>query len=88
MPIIDRHAAIGDATDYPAKSIVAVSPNNDADLAFVCKALLVTVSGNVSFIAQEDATAVTIPVVAGQILPIRVKRVRATGTTATVYALY
>lgn len=88
MPIIDRHAAISDATDYPAKSCKLVAPSDAADLAFVCKALLVTAPGNVSFIAQEDADAVTIPVVAGQILPIRIKRVKATGTTATVYALY
>ena len=87
MPI-DRHAAQGDAADLSAKSIVAITPNDSTDLAFVSKALLCTVAGNVSLIAQEDTAAVTIPVVAGQILPVRVKRVRSTGTTATVYALY
>lgn len=88
MPIIDRHASISDATDYPAKSVVAVSPSDANDLAFVCKALLCTVAGNVSIIAQEDTAPVTIPLTVGQLLPVRVKRVRATGTTATVLALY
>ena len=88
MSSIDRFANLSDAPDFSAKSILAITPNDSTDLAFVTKALYVTADGNISIIAQEDADPVTLPVTAGQIIPIRVKRVRATGTTATVVGLY
>lgn len=88
MPIIDRHAAQGDAADLSAKSIQVITPNNAVDLAFVTKAIYCATAGNVALIAQEDTASVTLPVLAGQVLPVRAKRVLATGTTATVYAMY
>lgn len=74
----------------PATKVVAVTPSNTVDLANYAKALLVTAAGNVEIIAVSDAddASVTLAVVVGQLLPICVRRVRAAGTTATVYALY
>ncbi len=74
----------------PASSQVAVTPNDDTDLPDgVCKALEVTVAGNLVTIGADDTVAVTRPnVAAGTIIPVRIKRVKSTGTSATVVALY
>ncbi len=67
-----------------ARNLAAVTPSDGADLPNVAKALWIGGAGNVSVIAVDDGEAVTITgVPAGAILPIRAKRVRATGTTAT-----
>jgi hypothetical protein len=78
-----------DSVFTQARRVRAVTPNNDADLTDgVCKALLIGVGGTISLIAADDTDAVTLTVEAG-ILPVRAKRVRATGTTATsIVALY
>ena len=67
----------------------AVTPNDGVDLPLKpCQALLVTATGNLSVVmeagGQIDLTGVT----ANTLLPLRVSRVRSTGTTATVVALY
>lgn len=68
---------------------VAVTPNNDTDLPHgSAKAgLYVTVTGDVSFIIKGVTISLT-AVPALTRLPFAADRVRATGTTATVYALY
>jgi hypothetical protein len=78
-----------DSVFTQARRVRAVTPDNDNDLATgVCKALLIGVAGTVSVIAADDTDAVTLTVEAG-VLPVRVRRVRATGTTATsIVALY
>jgi hypothetical protein len=84
MPIIDKNARLHDTTDYPARSLRAVTPNNSTDLDFVPKALWIGAAGNVAILAFEDSAAVTlVGCQAGQIIPVRAKRVLSTGTTAT-----
>jgi hypothetical protein len=84
MPAIDKQAQRGDTTDFPAKSLRAVTPNDTNELEYVAKALFIGTGGTLSLIAQEDTAAVTLAnVAAGQIVPVRAKIVRATGTTAT-----
>jgi hypothetical protein len=83
MPAIDKQAQRGDTTDFPAKSLRAVTPNDTNELDYVAKALFIGTGGTLSLIAQEDTAAVSLTVVAGQIVPVRAKIVRATGTTAT-----
>jgi len=79
----------GASMSIPGRSVVAVSPSDSADLPDgECRALYVTVAGNVVFIAADDSASVTWPVTAGQIIPVCVKRVLATNTTATVHAIY
>jgi len=61
-----------------------VTPNNSADLASVTSALYVGFTGSVSLICSGDTSAVVFSNVAGgSILPLRVKRVLATDTTAS-----
>ncbi len=78
--------------DYTAASgsAEAVTPDDGTDLPRGCRALYVGGTGTVVLILDKDSASVTlVGVVAGSVLPIRVKRVFATGTTATsIVALY
>lgn len=73
----------GIPSDYPARNAAVVTPDNSNDLAHVTRALFVGGSGNLNIDTADGDTVVLTGVVAGQILPIAVKRVRATNTTAT-----
>lgn len=78
--------------DYTAAAgaAEAVTPNDGTDLPRGCRALYVGGSGTVVLIFDKDTSSVSlVGVVAGSVLPVRVKRVLATGTTATnIVALY
>jgi len=78
-----------DSAMAPARKLVAVTPSDTADLAAgPCRALHVGVPGNIAVIAAGDSTAVTLSVGQG-ILPVAVKRVLSTGTSAaSIVALY
>lgn len=73
-----------DAVDTAARQLVSVTPNDSTPLAKLPKALYVGGAGNLSIIAVDDSSAVTLSnVPAGSIIPVRARIVRATGTTAT-----
>ena len=68
----------------PAGAMFAVTPSDATDLPVVAKALWVGGAGNISIIAENDTAPVTLnSAAAGTMITLRVKRVRATGTTAT-----
>lgn len=68
----------------PAGSATAITPNDDTDLATETRSLYVGGAGNVSVILANDADPVTLTALAvGVLHELRVRRVRATGTTAT-----
>lgn len=70
--------------DASATRAVAVTPNDTNDLAYTSRALWIGGGGNVAVILADDTNPVTFSgVPAGTLLPLRVKRVRSTGTTAT-----
>jgi hypothetical protein len=84
----DKFASHSDTPISAARKLVAVTPSNSTDLTDLPKALWIGVAGDISVIAADDTDAVTVAALAG-VLPIRVKRVRSTGTTATgIVALY
>lgn len=87
----DAFGSFGDAPDFPAREFVAVTPNDSADLARIPKALWISAAGTLSVIgagtAANSATALG-SLSVGTLVPGRVRRVMATGTTATVIALY
>ncbi|TIW21456.1 MAG: hypothetical protein E5V63_29300 [Mesorhizobium sp.] len=67
-----------------------ITPNDDADLDTVSKGLVVLISGTLVFIPadnedNETLTYGTLPV--GAVVPYFVRRVLATGTTATVASI-
>lgn len=70
-------------TEHPGRQLVPITVHDTNDIATgPVRALYVGSSGDVSVVALDDAAAVTLPgVQAGTILPISVRRVRATGTT-------
>ena len=85
----DPYSNVNDLTSQGRK-LTLVAPNDGADLADIPKALLIGGAGNISIDPVDGpATAAVIPVAAGQVFDaVRVKRVRATGTTATnIYAI-
>ena len=68
----------------PACNSVSVTPNDSTELGFLTRALYVGVGGNVSVKLRDDSSAVVfVGVAEGTILPLQVKQVMATNTTAT-----
>lgn len=78
----DRFASHAASLDAPADTAFSITPSDAADLAETTRALYVGTSGTVvvTMAAGGDVTLANVP--AGTILPLRVRRVRATGTTA------
>lgn len=69
--------------DSPARKAFAVSPSDSTDLTTSTRAIWVGTPGNIEAILVDDSASVTFAnVPGGSILPIRARRVRATGTTA------
>lgn len=63
---------------------IAVTPADGSDIANVSRAIWVGGAGNLAVILAGDTSAVTFTgVPAGTMLPLRVKRVMSTNTTAT-----
>ena len=73
----------------PGGAFADVTPSDSSDLpGGPCRAIMVVADGDLEFRgAEEESGSHTIPVVAGQMWPIRVRRVL-DGTTATVLAVY
>jgi hypothetical protein len=68
----------------PGFKATAISPHDTNDLTDIPRALWVGLGGNVVVICKNDTASVTFNnVPAGSILPVSVKRVLATGTTAS-----
>lgn len=76
--------------DSPAAHAVAVTPNDSTDLSTSSRGLYVGTAGDVVLDTVGGETSVTFAnLAAGTQLPVRVARVRATGTTASnILALY
>lgn len=83
------------ATDAGVGAYVdAVTPDDNVDIPNgPPRALLVTAAGNIALqcLSSDLTTRVNLPVLAvdvWQVIPFAVYRVKSTGTTATVYALW
>jgi hypothetical protein len=74
----------------PLRNSFAITPDDDTDLTILTRAIYVGVGGNVTARLADDVAEVEfVGVAAGDILPLRVKRLMATGTTATdIVGLY
>lgn len=80
MPdIFDMHSS---GLESPASYLAEVTPTDTADLAMASRGINVAQSGAVRVTTIEDTTA-TLTVAAGIVMPVRVKKIWATGTTAT-----
>ncbi len=68
--------------ESPAANLAEVTPNDSADLAVVARAISVGTSGTVQVTTVGGDTG-ALYIAAGVPFPVRVRRVWATGTTAT-----
>ncbi|HKJ75537.1 MAG TPA: hypothetical protein VKA19_15585 [Alphaproteobacteria bacterium] len=67
----------------PAAHAFAVTPDDAADLPVVTRGLYVGTGGDISLVLKGESAPVSfVGVPAGSMLPLRVLRLRATGTTA------
>ncbi len=72
------------STSSPARLALPITPNDATDFQYVGKGIYVGGAGDIVVIMANSTTPVTFRSTAtGSILPIRVSRVLATGTTAT-----
>jgi hypothetical protein len=77
-------------TDDPLSNAVAVVPDDNADLTYVTRAIYIGGSGNIVVdFAESGSTIAMVGVIGGNVYPFRVKRIRATNTTAaSIVALW
>lgn len=83
MAALDKHVQIPSQGGDPARSAVAVTPSDTTELTTVSRALYVGVGGNVTVLMADGTTCLFTSVVGGTVLPIRIRRVNSTNTTAT-----
>ena len=78
------------ALTSPARKGFSITPNDSVDLSVTCRAMFVGVAGDISVILADDSSSIVFKnVPAGSVLPISVKRVEATLTTASdILGLY
>ena len=73
----------------PAGHAPLITPNDTTDLPYITRAIYVGGTGDVKLTTVGGETVTFASVPAGTVLPIRVARVLATGTTATaILGLY
>ena len=79
----DRFAEHARGLTAPAENAFAVTPNDGSDLAEVTRALYVGTGGNLAVVLAAGSDVTLLNVQSGTVLPIRCRRVKVTGTTAS-----
>ncbi len=80
--MLDRFANVQPSLSGPALTAFAVTPDDGADLAEASRAIYVGSAGNLSVKMLSGEVVTFAGLAAGALLPVRVSRIRATGTTA------
>lgn len=81
---MSRFSKDGDMSWAPPASTESITPNDSTDLTDnSIRGLSVNVDGNVALELIDDTTSVIVTLTSGQIHPMRIGKVLATGTTAT-----
>ena len=76
-------------SSVPANQAEAVTTSDTVNLSGTARALYIGGGGNVNLIMPDGSTVLFVGVGSGSVLPVRVRRVMATSTTATsIVALY
>lgn len=83
MATDDYSSLSGQAWTAPASSSAPITPSDSTDLSDLTRWVFVGGAGNLVAVMKDGTTVSFIGIVAGTLLPIRVSRVMATGTTAT-----
>lgn len=79
----DRFDTFSGGLTAPASHGFAVTPHDANELAEVTRALYVGGAGAVAVVLASGASLTLSGIAGGTILPLRLRQVRATGTTAT-----
>ena len=83
MPI-DAYKNTADSSIAPAEYCFAITPSDESDLGRATKAIYVGTGGDVALVSVRGESVVVFSNVAsGSILDVRVRAVRAAGTTAS-----
>lgn len=86
--IFDKFASDPNTLSTPATEVAEIVPSDTTDIAHITKALNAATAGTVR-ITTERGAVTDIFLAAGVVFPLRVRRVWATGTSATgLRALY
>lgn len=81
----DLYATHVPGLESPAQKAFSITPDDAADLATSTRAIYTGKGGTLVCILVDDGSSVTLSSLpAGQVLPLRVRRVLATGTTAVM----
>lgn len=78
----DRFADHAPSLQSPATTGFAVTPADGTDLPEVTRAIYVGTSGDVAAVLASGAELIFTGVAGGTVLPVRLRRIKATGTTA------
>ena len=84
MPATDSFSRFQTQASDPATNAVLVSPSDSEDLATVTRAVYVGGAGDMKVTMQDSGTVLFSGIPAGTTLPIRVSRIWATTTDATL----
>jgi hypothetical protein len=69
--------------DSPAGDAFAITPHNTTELLATTRGIYIGGDGNITVLMGSGNVVLFTGLLAGTLLPIRVRRVNATGTTAT-----
>lgn len=70
--------------DSPVSNWAAVTPHDTNELSYVSRAVWVGGAGNLNVVTAGDDSVTFSGIQAGTLLPIRVKKILSTSTTATL----
>ena len=80
---IDTYRNMVGGLESPAREAVEITPNDAADLANTTRSIYIGVSGDVAVHMAGKTSPVVFKSVPAGVLPVRVDRVLATGTSAS-----
>lgn len=84
MPAEDLLRTNSFTMNWPAEDAFVITPNDDEELSYVTRALYVGGEGDVCVVMAKGTEPIIFPGMAGGYEhPLRVRKVLATGTTAT-----
>ena len=69
--------------DAPARNAAAVTPSDEDEFSFFTRAIYVGGAGDLAVLTMGGQTVTFAAIPVGSLLPVRAKKVLATGTTAT-----
>ena len=83
MTVLDKSNSDGAGNVWaPANGLKAIVPSDTVDLEVYPRGIYVGVGGDIAAVTARDEVVLLVGVPTGTILPIRLKRINATNTTA------